>query len=61
MISASDVPERHSAPTAPKADQPPRRVPVQTLMQGAAEVILVHRGVEYRLRVTANGKLILTK
>jgi hemin uptake protein HemP len=30
-------------------------------MLDATEVILIHRGTEYRLRVTANGKLILTK
>jgi hemin uptake protein HemP len=38
-----------------------RRVPVETLLGGAREVILEHRGEPYRLRVTANGKLILTK
>lgn len=30
-------------------------------MAGAREVILEHRGEQYRLRVTSNGKLILTK
>ena len=34
--------------------------PVNRLMRGNAEVILVHEGEEYRLRVTRN-KLILTK
>jgi hemin uptake protein HemP len=31
------------------------------LLAGACEVILEHRGEHYRLRVTSNGKLILTK
>ena len=25
------------------------------------EIIILHDGVEYRLRITSNGKLILTK
>jgi hemin uptake protein HemP len=37
------------------------RVLVQTLLRGRREVILEHNGQEYRLRVTASGKLILTK
>jgi hemin uptake protein HemP len=31
------------------------------LMGGRSEVRLLHRGQEYRLRVTKQGKLILTK
>jgi hemin uptake protein HemP len=30
-------------------------------MQGAREVIIVHEGEEYVLRITKTGKLILTK
>jgi hemin uptake protein HemP len=40
---------------------PIRRVATDTLLAGAREVILEHRGEHYRLRVTASGKLILTK
>jgi hemin uptake protein HemP len=40
---------------------PVRRVATETLLGGARELILEHRGELYRLRVTANGKLILTK
>jgi hemin uptake protein HemP len=36
-------------------------VDVQTLLQGGNEVCLVHQGVEYHLRVTRQGKLLLTK
>lgn len=40
---------------------PLRRLTTEALLAGAREVILEHRGEHYRLRVTANGKLILTK
>jgi len=32
-----------------------------TLLSGAREVIIEHAGDEYRLRLTSQGKLILTK
>lgn len=38
-----------------------RRVIVAELLAGDREVILEHDGQDYRLRITANGKLILTK
>lgn len=31
------------------------------LMGGARELLIEHAGEEYRLRITRNGKLILTK
>ena len=31
------------------------------LMQGRREIVIVHDGLNYRLRVTSNNKLILTK
>jgi hemin uptake protein HemP len=37
------------------------RIPVSGLMGGGREAVLVHGGTEYRLRLTSNGKLILTK
>ena len=37
------------------------RTPVSELMGSGREAILVHDGIEYRLRLTSNGKLILTK
>ncbi|MGQ0456015.1 MAG: hemin uptake protein HemP [Hyphomicrobium sp.] len=30
-------------------------------MRGGREVVLDHKGQNYRLRITASGKLILTK
>ena len=38
-----------------------RRIPVPELMGSGREAVLVHEGTEYRLRLTSNGKLILTK
>jgi hemin uptake protein HemP len=37
------------------------RIPVADLLAGGREVVLVHESTEYRLRLTSNGKLILTK
>lgn len=39
----------------------PVRVQLANLLEGGREAIIVHNGEDYRLRVTANGKLILTK
>jgi hemin uptake protein HemP len=38
----------------------PKRVPSETLLGPARELVIVHAGREYRLRMTQNGKLILT-
>jgi hemin uptake protein HemP len=37
------------------------RIPVAELLGGGREAVLVHDSTEYRLRLTSNGKLILTK
>jgi len=39
----------------------PVRVLVSEILAGGREAILEHDGQDYRLRITANGKLILTK
>ena len=39
---------------------PVKRVPSETLLGPAKEIVIVHNGREYRLRLTQNGKLILT-
>jgi hemin uptake protein HemP len=41
--------------------QRPVRVLVSEILGGSREAILEHDGQDYRLRITANGKLILTK
>lgn len=38
----------------------PRRVRSESLLGDARELVIEHAGRDYRLRVTANGKLILT-
>lgn len=48
-VAASAVPGR------------PRRLQAQALLAGAREVIIEQQGVEYHLRLTRAGKLILTK
>jgi hypothetical protein len=35
--------------------------PADRLFQGRQEVLIAHQGETYRLRITKNGKLILTK
>lgn len=48
--------------TPPTPPRPPvRRIEVKELLGGAREVVLLHAREEYRLRLTSNGKLILTK
>ncbi|HWK34405.1 MAG TPA: hemin uptake protein HemP [Hyphomicrobium sp.] len=37
------------------------RILVSELLKGGREATLEHNGMDYRLRITANGKLILTK
>jgi hemin uptake protein HemP len=59
MISRDDAEQAspRRMPAAPKL----RRVKVSELLAGEREAILEHDGQEYRLRITNNGKLILTK
>lgn len=38
-----------------------KHIRVEDLMGHDREVIIVHQGEEYRLRMTSNNKLILTK
>jgi hemin uptake protein HemP len=40
---------------------PVPRIAIGDLLAGGREAILLHDGTEYRLRLTSNGKLILTK
>ena len=38
-----------------------KRVVLRDLLQDQKEIVIVHNGEDYRLRITSNGKLILTK
>ncbi len=61
MTTATD--ERHLTKTTASGMEPQVkvRVLVAELLKGGREAILEHDGQDYRLRITANGKLILTK
>ena len=49
------------APSAtPPAKEEPRRTSSQALLGAQRELLILHNGREYRLRLTQNGKLILT-
>lgn len=37
------------------------RIDSDHLFQGSTEIVIIHQKEEYNLRVTRNGKLILTK
>ena len=53
--------ERDEPVSAPHETPTPRRLAVAEIMGGQREAILEHQGQDYRLRITANGKLILPK
>lgn len=59
-IDVHDMTGQDKAPTDRNLPQL-RRVKVSELLAGAREVLLEHEGQLYHLRLTANGKLILTK
>ena len=58
MAVEGEMDVRGSAPSNPSLLP---RIPVTELMGSGREAVLVHDGAEYRLRLTSNGKLILTK
>jgi len=57
----TDAEDQLQKNTTAENTSPKVRVLVSELLQGGREAILVHDGSDYRLRITANGKLILTK
>ena len=60
MVSRDDPPALDAERSAATGGRP-RRLKVSHLLAVEREAILEHDGQEYRLRITANGKLILTK
>jgi hemin uptake protein HemP len=58
MNLASQAPA--GATTSPAVGRKPR-IESQRLFQGNSEIVIVHHEEEYSLRITRNGKLILTK
>jgi hemin uptake protein HemP len=61
MAAAEERPPRDPTQTERAAPTRPVRVLVSEILGGGREAILEHDGQDYRLRITANGKLILTK
>ena len=62
MINAENETTRADAAPHDAIDpKRPVRMQVATIMDGGREAILEHAGQDYRLRITNNGKLILTK
>ncbi len=47
--------------TAPSAQIPPRSIDSAVLFAGSNELVIIHNGSPYRLRITRQDKLILTK
>jgi hemin uptake protein HemP len=52
---------RREEPPAPEAPEAPRSTTSRDLLRGARELTILHAGEVYRLRVTSNDRLILTK
>jgi len=50
-VKRLDVPSPHTVPS---------RVSSETLLGARGELVILHNGREYRLRLTQSGKLILT-
>jgi hemin uptake protein HemP len=58
------MPQDHQRPPPARSEDTSAALPridVSTLLGEGREAILLHNGEAYRLRVTANNKLILTK
>jgi hemin uptake protein HemP len=53
------VPSSYTPVLAPPADL--KRLSSEELIGSAREVLIRHAGFDYRLRITRQGKLILTK
>jgi len=60
MMSSEDPSERHRSEPAVPAGRPPR-IRVSELLAGALDVVEVAGADAVTVRITANGKLILTK
>jgi len=58
-VSLKTEPKAHSQSAGVPA-QPPARVSSEALLGARGELLIVHNGREYRLRLTQNRKLILT-
>jgi len=55
------TPTDQPSPASPAPGEPARLLRSEDLLQGAREVWIEHGNERYRLRLTASGKLYLTK
>jgi hemin uptake protein HemP len=55
------APEQSIVPRVAALTDKKPRIQSDRLFQGTSEVVIVHQSEEYNLRITRNGKLILTK
>ena len=53
--------ERPAARSSSASTRKKPRIESNHLFQGNSEIVIVHQNEEYNLRITRNGKLILTK
>ena len=62
MRAGNDGPSKAPGPleTQLNSGLGPARLTSQALLGTAGELVIIHAGREYRLRLTQNGKLILT-
>lgn len=51
----------HFPKSVDKTDMAKRSITSQELLGEVQELIIIHAGEEYRLRITSNNRLILTK
>lgn len=56
--AGSPFDDRHADAAWPPTQE---RIPATFLFRGRQEILIGHHGETYRLRITRNGKLILTK
>ena len=60
--SPARTPAASRFPVEPAQQAPSQRgIPADLLFRGRQEILIDHSGEIYRLRITRNGKLILTK
>ena len=58
-MTHSDPNDKRHDPVSPSSNR--MRIDSRQLFASQNEIIIEHQGEEYRLRITSNGKLILTK
>jgi hemin uptake protein HemP len=61
MNEQPQIEHASSNSTTTDAKQPMPRIASSALFKGVQEIIIDHMGQEYRLRLTGQGKLLLTK